>query len=68
MLNVFLTTIALCIVQISNVVVAGPPPAQATAPLLVAELEIYGWNLVFRATSGNGQNVYIAWMTGVFKL
>ncbi|XP_052238395.1 uncharacterized protein LOC127849689 [Dreissena polymorpha] len=43
---------------------AGPPPAQSTAPLLVAELEINGWNLVFRATSGNGQNVYSAWMTG----
>ena len=68
MFGVFSTAIALFIVQISNVVVAGPPPAQATAPLLVAQLEMNGWNLVFRATSGNGQNVYSAWMTGVFKL
>ncbi|KAH3735710.1 uncharacterized protein LOC127849703 [Dreissena polymorpha] len=64
MFGVFSTAIALFIVQISNVVVAGPPPAQATAPLLVAQLEMNGWNLVFRATSGNGQNVYSAWMTG----
>ncbi|KAH3787221.1 hypothetical protein DPMN_165341 [Dreissena polymorpha] len=64
MFGVFSTAIALLIVRISNGVFAGPPPSQATAPLRVAALEINGWNLVFRATSGNGQNVYNAWMTG----
>ncbi|KAH3725261.1 uncharacterized protein LOC127853177 isoform X2 [Dreissena polymorpha] len=35
-----------------------------TEPLTIAKLEESGWNLVFRGTSGNGQETQAAWMTG----
>ncbi|KAH3725262.1 uncharacterized protein LOC127854071 [Dreissena polymorpha] len=34
-------------------------------PLMIAQLEESGWNLVFRGTSGNGHNTLDAWMNGV---
>ncbi|XP_060583039.1 uncharacterized protein LOC132739358 [Ruditapes philippinarum] len=33
--------------------------------LLVKDLEKDGWNMVFRATSSNGQNVFDAWTKGI---
>ncbi|KAH3735706.1 hypothetical protein DPMN_042241 [Dreissena polymorpha] len=50
MFGVFSTAIALFIIQISNSVVAGPPPAQGTTQLFVAQLEMNNWSLVFRDT------------------
>ncbi|WAR18784.1 hypothetical protein MAR_000622 [Mya arenaria] len=40
------------------------PPSSITTLLRAADLEKGGWRLVFRATSGNGQNVHDAWLTG----
>ena len=33
-------------------------------PLSVAEIEVNGWTMVFRAVPGNGDSVYDAWMKG----
>ncbi|XP_053384319.1 uncharacterized protein LOC123537224 isoform X2 [Mercenaria mercenaria] len=44
---------------VSSLLTSGP---QA---LLVKDLEDDGWEMIFRATSGNGQNAYVAWTTGV---
>lgn len=34
------------------------------SPMQVSELEVDGWEMIFRAQSGNGQNVYDAWRLG----
>ncbi|XP_053384315.1 uncharacterized protein LOC128545938 [Mercenaria mercenaria] len=44
---------------VSSLLTSGP------RALLVKNLEDDGWEMIFRATSGNGQNAYEAWTTGV---
>ena len=40
------------------------PIPYMSPPLSVAEIEVNGWTMVFRAVAGNGDSVYDAWIKG----
>ena len=59
----YICNLLLCF-DILNVNYACRPKAFGGEPLTVAKLESDGWELVFRATAGNGEIPFNSWTNG----